>query len=147
MLKGLPIIVQHTEDRSSFTIDTIQRVADDRYLIKLDDQPHLMNNWLLVKKVDAEGIVIEPPPVLDSKNTFKVYAGEPGQMRMLGPLRGFGSKTVYNEYGTRMHSFRSVLTDSYEGVEPGQEIAITRLEKGKDTVFVTNFAYVATDKI
>ena len=144
-LAGRPVIVQHTEDRSTFLIKSVSAQGKGRYLVQLDDQPHLMNNWLLVKKVDAEGIVIEPPAVLDGKNTYKVYGGEPGRMRMLGPLRGFGSKTVYNEYGTRMHTFQSVLTDSYEGVEPGQEIGITRLEKGVDTVSVTNFAYATTD--
>jgi len=31
------------------------------------------------------------------------------------------------------------------GVEPGQEIGLSRLEKGVDTVSVTNFAYAMTD--
>ncbi len=140
-LSGRPIIVQHAEDRSTFTIKSVKPQANGHYLLQLDDQPHLMNNWLLVRKVDDTGIVIEPPPVLDTKNTYKVYASEAGQIRLLGPLRGFGSETVYNEYGTAMHTFRSVITDSYEGVKPGQEIGITRLHKGRDTVSVTNFAY------
>ncbi len=146
VLAGLPLIVQHAEDRSSFTIGSVEALGDNKYLVRLDDQPHLVNNWLLVRQVDQSGILIEPPPVLDSKkSTYKVYAGEPGKLRMLGPLRGFGSRHIYSESGTLMHSFSSVLTDDYTAVKPGDEIAITRLEKGKDTVFVTNFAYAATD--
>ena len=44
-----------------------------------------------------------------------------------------------------IYSFRSVATDDYTGVEPGQEIGITRLEKAVDTVSVTNFAYASHD--
>ena len=148
VMAGQPIIVQHAEDRSTFAIKSVEALGDNKYLIHLDDQPHLMDNWLLVRSVSDDGIVVEPPLILDSKRrTFKVYAGEPGNMRLLGPLRAIRATTIRNEFGTSMHSIRTVLTDDYSGVEPGQEIALTRLEKGRDTVSVTNFAYVATDEI
>ncbi len=144
VLAGLPVIVRHAEDRSTFTIASVEALDEGKYLMRLDDQPHLVNNWLLVSQVDQSGVLIEPPPVLDSKKSaYKVYAGEPGKLRMLGPLRGFSSRHIYSESGVLMHSFTSLLTDDYTGVEPGQEIAITRLEKGKDTVSITNFAYAA----
>ena len=140
-LQGRPIIIQHREDRSSFTIKSITGLANDRYLIQLDDKPQLMSNWLLVKKVDADGIVVEPPPVLDAKHrTYKVYAGDRDNVRMLGRLGRITSPSIYNEYGTVMYRFHRVMTDDYTGLKPGQEIAITRLEEGVDTVFVTNYA-------
>jgi len=140
-MAGQPIIVQHSEDRSSFTIASVQALSNGRYVVSLDDQPHLCNNWLLVKNVTEEGIVVEPPPILDRKRrTFKVYAGEPDNLRLLGPLRQIGSTTIRNEFGTAMHTIRTVVTDDYTAVRPGQEIALTRLEKGRDTVSVTNFA-------
>lgn len=142
-LAGRPIVIQHREDRSTFAIKSVERIGDGRYLVQLDDQPHLMNNWLRVRKVTRHGIVIEPPPVLDSKRrTYKVYAGAPDDMRLLGPLRKMGSTTVRNEIGTDMLRFYSVVIDDYSGVEPGQDIGITRLEKGRDMVFVTNMAYM-----
>jgi len=142
-LAGQPVIVQHREDRSTFTIASVEALGDGRYLLHLDDQPHLMNNWLLVRDVDSGGITVEPPPVLDRKRTtFKVYAGDPGQMRLLGPLRGLSSIPIYDEWGTAMHRFYRVLTDDYSGVEVGKDIGITRLEKGHDTVFVTRYAYI-----
>jgi hypothetical protein len=144
-LAGLPIIVQHTEDRSSFTIASIERLGADKYLVHLDDQPHIVSNWLLVTDVGSSGITFEPPAVLDSKNTYKVYAGEPGKLRLLGPLRHFNTQHIYSEDGRLMHSFSAVATDDYGGVEPGQEIGLSRLEKGVDTVSVTNFAYAMTD--
>ncbi len=146
VMAGQPIIVQHAEDRSTFAIKSVAALGDNQYLVHLDDQPHLMDNWLLVRSVSEDGIVVEPTPVLDSKRrTFKVYGGEPGKMRLLGPLRGTGATTIRNEFGTSMHSIRTVVTDDYSGIEPGQEIAITRLEKGRDTVSVTNFAYASAD--
>ena len=145
-LAGRVIVVQHREDRSTFTIDRVESLGGYRYLVHLADQPHLMNNWLLVHKVDGSGIWIEPRPVLDSKRrTYKVYGGAPGKMRLLGPLRKVDATVVRNEIGTPMHTFHRVVTDDYSGVEPGQEIGITRLEKGRDTVFVTNWAYLAGD--
>ncbi len=145
VMAGQPIVVQHAEDRSSFTIKSVQALGGDRYLVHLDDRPRLFNNRLRVRSVDANGMVVEPDPVLDAKRrTYKVYAGEPGKERMLGPLRSIGAITIRNEFGTNMFDFRRIVTDDYSGIEPGQEIAITRLEKGKDTVFVTNFAHATT---
>jgi len=144
VLAGRPMIIQHAEDRSSFTIGSVEKLAASKYLVRLDDQPHVVSNWLLVRHVDQSGIMVEPPPVLDSKKgPYKVYAGLPGDMRMLGPLRSISGMPIYAEDGTLMHSFSSIVTDDYTGVEPGQEIAITRLEKGRDEVFVTSFAYVS----
>ncbi len=101
-----------------------------------------MNNWLLVTDVDGSGITVEPPPALDLKQrTYKVYAGEPGKMHLLGPLRGTATETISDEWGAGIYSLHKILTDEYSGTETGQEIAITRLEKGHDTVFVTNYAY------
>lgn len=68
-----------------------------------------------------------------------------GDRCLLGPLRRFNSQPIYAEDGSLMYSFRSVVTDDYTGVEAGQEIAITRLEKAVDTVSVTNFAYASHD--
>jgi len=147
VLAGQPIVTQHREDRSTYAIGSVQKLAADRYLIRLDDQPHLMNNWLLVRKVTAEGIIVEPPPTLDSKRrTYKVYAGKPGNTRLLGPLRGIKRQPIHNEYGRQMHSCHKVITDDYTGVEEGGEIAISRLEKGHDTVFVTRFAHATGDE-
>ena len=144
-LAGLPIIVQHTEDRTTFTIASVEALGAGKYLVHLDDQPHIMKNWLLVTDVGSSGIMFEPPAVLDSKRGgYKVYAGEPGKMRMLGPLRRFNSQPIYSEDGISMHTFSTVVTDDYTGVEAGQESGITRLEKGVDTVSVTNFAYATT---
>jgi hypothetical protein len=146
VLAGQPIIIQHAEDRSTYTIGSVEQVADNQYLIHLDDEPHLMNNWLYVTHVDGSGIVVEPPPVLDSKrNTYKVYAGDATTPRLLGPLNALDARSVYSETGTLMHTFRSVIVDDYSGVEPGQEIGITRLEKGRDTVSFTNFAYIEAE--
>ncbi len=145
-LAGQPVIVQHREDRSTFTIASVEALGEGRYLLHLDDQPHLMNNWLLVRDVDSGGITVEPPPVLDRKRTtFKVYAGDPGRMRLLGPLRGTSATAVADEWGTTMLSFHRVHTDDYTGVEVGKDIGITRLEKGHDTVFVTRYAYMEYD--
>jgi len=124
VMAGQPIIIQHTEDRSTFTIASIEKLEQNRFLVRLDDHPRICKNWLLVKSVGDDGIGIEGGPVLDSKRrTIKVYAGEP------------------------VHTMRTLVTDDYSGIEPGQEIALTRLEKGRDTVSVTNFAYVATDEL
>ena len=142
-LAGRVIVVQHREDRSTFTIDRVESMGADRFLVHLADQPHLMNNWLLVHKVDRDGIWIEPRPVLDSKRrTYKVYGGEPGALRLLGPLKKVDATMIRNEIGPPMHTFHRVITDDCSGVEPGQEIGIARLEKGRDTVCVTNYAYV-----
>jgi hypothetical protein len=146
VLAGQTLIVQHDKDRSTFTILSVERLGAGRYLIRLDDQPHLMNNWLLVSGVGPDGIMFEPPPVLDSGPSYKVYGGEPGKMRMLGPLRKFSGTAIYNEWGSYMYTLNGVVTDDYKGIEPGQEIGLTRLEKGRDEVFVTNFAYIATDR-
>ena len=144
-LAGLPVIVEHAEDRSTFTIAAIERLASDKYLVHLDDQPHLVNNWLLVRRADQAGILVEPPPVLDSKTrTYNVYSGKPGELRMLGPLRGISGEPVYAEDGTLMHSFMRVQTDDCRVVQPGERIAITRLAKGRDTVRVSSFAYLET---
>ena len=142
VLAGQPIIVVHDKDRSTYTIDSVEKLGDGRYLVKLDDEPHLMNNWLLVRKVAGDGITVEPPPVLDRGPSYKVYAGKPGRMRLLGPLHKFAYTSIHSEWGSHMYDSVRAITDDYTGVEPGQEIAITRLEKGKDAVFVTNFAYV-----
>ncbi len=142
VLAGQTLIVQHREDRSSFTIRSVEALGGGRYLLRLDGHPHLMNNWLLVRHVDGSGITVEPPPVLDHKRSaFKVYAGDPASPHMLGPLRQLQSVPVCDEWGTAMQRFYQVVTDDYTGVEPGGEIGITRLEKGHDTVFVTRFAY------
>ncbi len=144
-LAGQPIIVQHAEDRSTYTIGSVEPLGGGRFLIRLDDEPHLVNNWLNVTQVDQSGIVVEPPPVLDGKRrTYKVYAGDPASPRLLGPLVGIAGRAVYSETGTLMHSFQCVQVGDTSGVEPGQEIGITRMEKGRDTVFVTNFAYLET---
>ncbi|MFP3904878.1 MAG: hypothetical protein ACLFWB_11605, partial [Armatimonadota bacterium] len=140
VLEGQPVIVNHAEDRSTYTIQSVERVEDNRYRICLDGHPHLMNNWLLVRSVDGSGITVEPPPVLDfKKRTYRVYGGDPP--RLLRPLHGFGSRGITNEQGQQMHSFYTVQTDDYSGVSPGSEIGISRLEKGSDTVHVTNFAF------
>jgi len=141
-LAGLPLIVQHVEDRSTFTIASVERLDDARWLVRLDDQPHIVNNWLLVSRVDHAGILVEPPPVLDGKKrAYRVYGGEPGNLRLLGPLHGAAAQPIHAEDGTLMHSLYRVQTDDCTGVKPGQEIGITRLHKGRDTVQVTNFAY------
>jgi len=146
VMAGQPIIIQHTEDRSTFTIASIERLEENRLLIRLDGHPRICKNWVLVKGVSNDGIAVEGGPVLDSKrSTIKVYAGEPDKMRLLGPLRNMGGTTIRNEFGTTMHTIRTLITDDYSGVEPGQDIALTRLENGRDTVSVTNFAYVAAD--
>jgi len=142
VLAGQTMIVQHDKDRSTFTVAGLEKLGAGRYLVRLDDDPHLMNNWLLVKRVGPDGITIEPPPVLDSGPSYNVYGGKPGSMRLLGPLRKFNYTSIYNEWGAYMYDLQSVVTDDYAGVEPGQEIGITRLQKGKDTVFITNFAYL-----
>ena len=147
-LAGQPVIIQHREDRSTFTIASVEALGAGKYLMHLDDQPHLVNNWLLVRAVDGSGITIEPPAVLDRKQTtYKVYTGGRGAapsgepLRLLGALRHIGARTVYDEWGTAMNWFYCLETDNYDGVVVGDDIGLTRLEKGHDTVFVTNFAY------
>lgn len=148
LLAGLPIIVQHTEDRSTFTIGSVEALGDGRYRVHLDDEPHLVNNWLLVRHVDEGGIVVEPPPVLDGKTrTYKVYACPPEDLRICGPMRGTSGTHIYDESGMLMHTFRTVLADDYSRVKVGEEIGITRLEKGVDTVLVTNYAYASDVQI
>lgn len=144
VMAGLPIIVQHSEDRSTYTIGSVEALDQGRYRVRLDGHPHLVDNWLLVKHVDEGGISVEPPPVLDSKTrAYKVYAGPPEALRMCGPLRGIGGTTIYDESGMQMYSLRKILTDDYTAVQPGEEIGITRLEKGVDTVLVTNYACIS----
>ncbi len=145
VLKGQPVIIQHRRDRSTYAIAGVSKAGNGRYVIQLDGQSHLMNNWLLVRQVQTDGVVVEPRPVLDKSPGFNVYAGEPGKMRMLGALDGITSMPIYNEYGTQMYAFSKLRTADCSGLAPGQEIGITRLEKGHDTVFVTNFAYATTD--
>jgi hypothetical protein len=152
-LAGQPVIIQHREDRSTFTIASVETQGAGRYLMRLDDQPHLMNNWLLVRSVDGNGITIEPPPVLDQKrSTYKVYTGGRGAapsgepLELLGALRSMGSTDISDEWGTSINRFYRIETDDYTGVKVGDDIGLTRLEKGHDTVFVTNFAYSIGEK-
>lgn len=144
-LAGRTLVVQHAEDRSTFTISSVVALGQDRYTIHLDDEPHLANNWFLVREVDGEGIVVEPPPVLDMKTrNYKVYAGRPGKLRMIGPLKEFGSKRIHSEAGLLMHSLERIVTDNMDRVRPGEELAITRLEKGRDTFSVSNLVISCT---
>jgi len=121
----------------------VQKLGDERYLLRLDGQPHLMKNWLLVTEVSGSGITVEPPPALDyePRHGYYVYGETAGELRMLGPLLGTSSESIRDEWGAGIHGFSKVLTDDYSGVAPGQEIGITCLKKGHDTVFVTNYAY------
>ncbi len=144
-LAGLPVIIQHEEDRSSFGISSVERLGDDRYLLRLDGRPHLMKNWLLVTEVSGSGITVEPPPALDlePRNGYHVYGETAGGLRMLGPLLGTSGESIRDEWGAGLRGFRRVLTDDYSGVAPGQEIGITCLKKGHDTVLIHRFAYKA----
>jgi len=142
VLAGQPIVVVHNKDRSTYTIASIERLGAARYLIRLDDEPHLMNNWLRVCRVAGHGITVEPPPVLDRYVSHKVHAGRPGKTRFLGRLRKLDYTTIHNEWGAYMYDFVRIVTDDYSGVRPGQELGLTRLTKGHDRVSITNFAYV-----
>ncbi|MFO7946559.1 MAG: SGNH/GDSL hydrolase family protein, partial [Armatimonadota bacterium] len=142
---GQPVVVQHTEDRTTYTIASVEILEDRNVQLHLDDAPHLMQNYLFVREVDDRGIVVEPPPVLDHKRrTFKVYGGD--EMRLLGPLRDIDNVVIRDEFGTEMHRLHRIVTDDYSGVQAGQEIAITRLEKGRDTVTINRYAYSLTQR-
>ena len=100
-----------------------------------------------MKEVNGTGIVIEPPIILDWKRrTFKVYAQEPDGVRLLGPLRRTNTVVVRNEFGTEVTRAQTLLTDDITGVQPGSEVGLTRLEKGRDTVFITNVAYASVER-
>ena len=143
-LMNRALFISHREGRSSLTIESVEPVTDSRYRVKLAGFPHLSRNILLVRSVDKDGIVVEPPPVLPRKKqeVFNVYRrSQDGTVELIGPLLRTSVQTSRDEWGTDMTRQHRVHIEDSGSIKPGDEIALSMLCVRRDTFRVPNVAF------
>jgi len=144
-LNGRVTFISHHEGQSSLTIKSIEKLDGRRYLIRLDGTPHLIKNSLLVKSVQSDSLVVEPPPVLagHKQANFSVYrkAGD-GKVHLLGPLLRISQSSVLDEWGTYMRTHSTVHVAGADALKPDGEIALSLLCTGEDRFIIPNVGFV-----
>jgi hypothetical protein len=137
------IQVLHREERSSFTVDSVREAGERRYEIALADTPHLVLNTLQVVGTDDEGVWVEPPPILPVKKkdlvVYKVLRD--GSLSYLAHWRGSSTEPVNDEWGSRVRVRHRIDLRGVEPVRPGEEIALSFLDPGRDRFVIAGSGY------
>lgn len=135
-LGGQTVTVRHRERGSAYTISSAQNNTDGTCTLTLEGFPHLAIGYLLVTGVEAERIWVEPPPVIQGKETnLNIFKVEPS--RNLSYLQQFSAVTtddILDERGCRIRTKHALTMDDTGSLAPGDEIALSPLHPGVDRV-------------
>ncbi len=140
-------MIRHEHGVSTCTIREVTRVPDGRVRIDLKYSPHLALNTVRATGVEGDHILlVQPHPahpfVLENvpdRLGFLVYRrGEEG-LESLGTLKGIADTYAYDNWGKRLGpGLPTIAVDGdVSRVKPGDDLIITRLRPGLDTVTVT----------
>ena len=144
-------IVRHDKGASTFTIREIERLEDGNVRIALKYTPHLVLNRVRATSViDEDTVAVEPRPA----HPWRERASEPNQLGFIayrdtadgllpvGEGAGLGAFTSYDNWGKRLGPMLPTLTVDGDAsqVQPGEDLLLTRLRPGADTVEVLPWA-------
>ncbi len=147
LLDGRWGMVRHDRGTSTFTIRDIERLEYGLVRINLKYTPHLVLNTVRATSVEDDNrIAVEPRPAhpwrtrVSEPNLlgFRVYRRVENGLEEVGTMAGQGSMGARDNYGKRLGP--SLPTITVEGkpdlAQPGDDLLITRLRPGEDTVTV-----------
>ena len=141
--------IRHEHGCSTFTVRDVQSVEGGRVRINLKYTPHLALNRVMATGVEGDSILVEPRPCQPWRTSasqpnllgFQVYRQLEDGVALVGELRGQGSVSVRDNWGKRLGPALPTIKVEGDlgGVEPGDELALSRLRPGKDIVEIVSW--------
>jgi len=145
-------LIRHEHGCSTFTIREVSPAADGRIRIDLKYTPHLALHTVRATGVEGGRILVQPRPAhpwrtaMSAPNHlgFMVYRRAGASLERVGETAGIGGIFAADGYGKHLGPGLPTLAvdGDVTGVQPGDELVITRLRPGLDTVTVTPCAAI-----
>jgi len=145
-------IIEHEYGRSTCTIREVTQLPDGRVRIALKYTPHLALNTVRATGVEGGQILVQPRPAHPWRTAasqpahlgFQVYRRIDGALDRIGEMAGQGAIYAQDNWGKRLGPGLPTITVDGDAsrVQVGDELVLTRLRPGLDTVTVTPCAVV-----
>lgn len=137
-------LIRHEHGATTFTIDRVSRSENGMVAVHLDYTPHLVLNRLWAKGHHSPArILVEPPPNMPWNRShpqlgFRVYRRTQEGIKTIGEYTGAGSVPLKDNWGYTLGPPRRTITieGDTSGVKAGDDLLLTRLRPGEDTVLV-----------
>ena len=139
--------IRHDHGCSTFTVRDVRKVEGGRLRINLKYTPHLALNHVMATGVEGDSTLVEPRPCHPWRTStsqpnllgYQVYRQLEGGLELVGEMRSQGTVRARDNWGKTLGP--ALPTIRVEGnlgnLEPGDELAITRLRPDKDVVEIT----------
>ena len=133
-LSGKTVTICHRERGSAYTIRSAENNPDGTCTLTLEGYPHLAIGYLLVTAVEKDCVWVEPPPVIQGKETnlnlFRVDQNR--SLFYLQPFTTVTSDDILDEKGSRLRTRHALTLNNPEDLSADTEIALSPLHPGVD---------------
>lgn len=144
-------IIRHETGASTFTIRDVERLGDGCLRVNLKYTPHLVLNRVRATSViNGNTVAVEPRPA----QPWRTPGSAPNELgfvacrdteagpQPIGETAGLGASSSHDNWDKRLGPMLPTLSvdGDASAVQPGEDLLLTRLRPGRDTVEVMPWA-------